>query len=70
MIYFCVQHMLNTVNVSTNVDDVWYVDLVASSHMISHGKWFGDVKNLKKLGSIEMEMTQLILFIILGMCPC
>jgi hypothetical protein len=41
--------MLNTVaaNVSTNVDNVCYVDSGASNHMTHHGEWFRDVKNLK-----------------------
>jgi hypothetical protein len=52
---FVVQHMLNTVvaNVSTNVDNVWYVDSGASNHMTYHGEWFRDVKNLEKPGYVE-----------------
>jgi hypothetical protein len=52
---FVVQHMLNTVvaNVSTNVDNVWYVDSGASNHMTYHGEWFKDVKNLEKPGYVE-----------------
>jgi hypothetical protein len=52
---FVVQHMLNTVatNVSTNADNVWYVDLGASNHMTYHGERFRDVKNLEKLGYVE-----------------
>jgi hypothetical protein len=48
--------MLNTVaaNVSTNVDNVWYVDSGASNHMTHHGEWFRDVKNLEKPGYVEM----------------
>ncbi len=47
--------MLNTMaaNVSTNVDNVWYVDLGASNHMTYHGEWFRDVKNLDKPGYVE-----------------
>jgi hypothetical protein len=47
--------MLNTVaaNVSTSVDNVWYVDSGASNHMTNHGEWFRDVKNLEKLGYVE-----------------
>jgi hypothetical protein len=46
--------MLNTVapNVSTNVDNVWYVDSGASNHM-TYRKWFRDVKNLEKPGYVE-----------------
>jgi hypothetical protein len=52
---FVVQHMLNIVaaNVSTNVDNVWYVDSGASNHMTHHGEWFSDVKNLEKPGYVE-----------------
>jgi hypothetical protein len=47
--------MLNTVvaNVSTNVDNVWYVDSGASNHMTYHGEWFRDVKNLEKPGYVK-----------------
>jgi hypothetical protein len=43
---FVMQHMLNTVatNVSTNVDNVWYVDSGAFNHMTYHGEWFRDAK--------------------------
>jgi hypothetical protein len=46
--------MLNTVaaNVSTSVDNVWYVDSGASNHMTYHGEWFRDVKNLEKPGYV------------------
>jgi hypothetical protein len=52
---FVVQHMLNTVaaTVSTNVDNVWYVDLGAFNHMTYHGEWFRDVKYLEKPGYVE-----------------
>jgi hypothetical protein len=52
---FVVQHMLNTMaaNVSTNADNVWYVDSGASNHMTYHGEWFRDVKNLEKPGYVE-----------------
>jgi hypothetical protein len=54
---FVVQHMLNTMaaNVSTNVDNVWYVDSGAFNHMTYHGEWFRDVKNLEKLGYVETK---------------
>ncbi len=47
--------MLNTMaaNVSTNVDNVWYVDLGAFNHMTYHGEWFRDVKNLEKPSYVE-----------------
>jgi hypothetical protein len=50
------QHMLDTMaaNVSTNADNVWYVDSGAFNHMTYHGEWFRDVKNLEKLGYVEM----------------
>jgi len=52
---FVVQHMLNTMaaNVSTNVDNVWYVDSGAFNHMTYHGEWFRDVKNLEKPSYVE-----------------
>jgi hypothetical protein len=53
---FVVQHMLNTVvaNVSTNVDNVWYVDSRAFNHMTYHGEWFRDVKNLEKPSYVKI----------------
>ncbi len=47
--------MLNIMvtNVSTNADNVWYVDLGAFNHMTYHGEWFRDVKNLEKPGYVE-----------------
>jgi hypothetical protein len=54
---FVVQHMLITVaaNVSTNADNVWYVDSRASNHMTYHGEWFRDVKNLEKPGYVKTK---------------
>jgi hypothetical protein len=48
--------MLNIIvaNVSTNANNVWYVDSRASNHMTYHGEWFRDVKNLEKPGYVEM----------------
>ena len=48
-------HMLNTMtmNVSTNSSDLWYVGLRACNLTTSHGKWFGDVKKLDRLGYVK-----------------
>ncbi len=35
------------------INNVWYVDFKASNHIISHGKWFRDTKNLKTLGFMD-----------------
>jgi hypothetical protein len=40
-------------NVSTNANNVWYVDSRASNHMTYHGEWFRDVKNLEKPSYVE-----------------
>ncbi len=40
-------------NVSTNANNVWYVDLGASNHMTYHGEWFKDVKNLENPGYVQ-----------------
>ncbi len=34
-------------------NNVWYVDFRASNHMIIHGKWFRDIKDLKTPGFVE-----------------
>ncbi len=34
-------------------NNVWYVDSRASNHMINHGEWFRDIKDLKTLGFVE-----------------
>ena len=49
------QHMLNSVsrNVSKCSENVWYVDLGASNHMTSHGKWFKKMKQSARLGYVE-----------------
>ena len=40
---FVMQHMMNAVTRKGRQDDVWYVDSGASSHMTSHGEWFGEM---------------------------
>ncbi len=34
-------------------NNVWYVDYGALNHMISHGKWLRDIKDLKTLGFVK-----------------
>ncbi len=34
-------------------NNVWYVESRASNHVISHGEWFKDTKDLKTLGFVE-----------------
>ena len=34
--------------------NVWFVNVGASNHVTSHGEWFNDVKNLEKLGYVEI----------------
>jgi hypothetical protein len=34
-------------------NNVWYVDFGASNHMISHGEWFKDLRDLKTPGFVE-----------------
>ena len=43
---FVMQHVVNTMAVENPTkDDVWYVDLGASSRMKSCGEWFRDMRN-------------------------
>ncbi len=47
------QHMANSMIGGVSDNNVWYVDSRVSNHMISHGKWFKDTKDLKTLGFVE-----------------
>ena len=48
--------MMNTmyIDVSKCAENVLYVDLYASNHMISHGKWFKELQALENLGYVEI----------------
>lgn len=48
------KHMINTMtaDVSTK-NNVWYVDLGASSNMTSCGEWFREIKDPKTPGYVE-----------------
>jgi hypothetical protein len=47
------QHMANSMIGDVLDNNVWYVDSRASNHMISHGKWFKNTKDLKTPGFVE-----------------
>jgi len=47
------QHMANSMIGGVSNNNVWYVDFEASNHMISHGEWFKDTKDLKTPGFVE-----------------
>ncbi len=36
-------------------NNVWYVEYGASNHMISHGEWFRDIKDLKTLRFVKIN---------------
>ena len=47
-------HMVNSmIENATDCKNVWFVDGGASNHMMSHGEWFSDVKNLEKPSYVE-----------------
>jgi len=50
---FVMQHMANSMIGGVSNNNVWYVDSKALNHMISHGEWFRDTKDLKTLGFVE-----------------
>ncbi len=50
---FVMQHMANSMIGGVSDNNVWYVDFGTSNHMISHGEWFRDTKDLKTLGFVE-----------------
>ena len=51
---FVIQHMVNPMTKNaTDCQNVWLIDLGASSHMASHGEWFSDVKILEKPNYLE-----------------
>ncbi len=47
------QHMANSMIGGVLDKNVWYVDSGASNHMISHGEWFRNTKDLKTPGFVE-----------------
>jgi hypothetical protein len=47
------QHMANSMIRGVSDNNVWYVDSRTSNHMISHGEWFRDTKDLKTPGFVE-----------------
>jgi hypothetical protein len=44
--------MANSMTGGVLHNNVWYVDSGALNHMINHGKWFKDTKDLKTLGFV------------------
>jgi len=50
---FVMQHMANSMIRGISYNNVWYVDSGTSNHMISHGEWFRDTKDLKTPGFVE-----------------
>ena len=48
------QHMVNSmIDNAIDSKNVWFVDSGVSNHMTSHGEWFNDVRNLKRLVYVE-----------------
>ena len=66
------QHMLNSVseNVSKCSENVWYVDLGALNHMISHGEWFKDLQTLENPSFVETSDNTAHPIGIQEMCHC
>jgi hypothetical protein len=48
------QHIENSMIGSVSYKNVWYVHSRASNHMINHGEWFRDTRDLKTLGFMEI----------------
>ncbi len=51
---FVMQHMANSIIGGVSDNNVWYVDFRVSNHMISHGEWFRDKKDLKTPRFVEI----------------
>jgi hypothetical protein len=47
------QHMANSMIGGVSNNSVWYVDFGASNHMINHGEWFRNTKDLKTPRFVE-----------------
>jgi hypothetical protein len=45
--------MANSMIRDVSDNNVWYVESRASNHVISHGEWFKDTKDLKTPGFVE-----------------
>ncbi len=52
---FMMQHMANSMIGGVLDNNVWYVDSRALKHMISHGEWFRDTRDLKTLRFVETD---------------
>jgi len=52
---FMMQHMANSMIGGVSYNNVWYVDSRASNHMIGHGEWFENTKDLKTLRFVETD---------------
>ena len=49
------QHTVNSMTKNAaDCKNILFVDSDASNHMTNHGEWFNDVKNLEKLGYVEI----------------
>jgi hypothetical protein len=53
--FFVMQHMANSMIGGVSDNNVWYVDFGASNHMISHGEWFRNTKDLKTPSFVEIS---------------
>jgi hypothetical protein len=51
---FVMQHMTNSMIGGVLNNNVWYVESIVSNHMISHGEWFTDTRDLKTLRFVEI----------------
>jgi hypothetical protein len=47
--------MANSMIGGVSDNNVWYVEYGASNHMISHGEWFRDIKDLKTLRFVKIN---------------
>ncbi len=47
------QHMENSMIGGISNNNVWYVDSGTSNHMISHGEWFKNTRDLKTSKFVE-----------------
>ncbi len=50
---FVMQHMENLMIKGVSYNNVWYVDSRTSNHIISHGEWFKDARDLKTSRFVE-----------------
>ena len=44
----------SNLTITSNLEDVWFIDLGASNHMMSHEDWFGELQKPERPEYVEI----------------